>query len=120
MAEFVPNTVNTPLIDEFRLLIGGRGMMIFFRRFFNLYLFWWRHFDKISALEFSIFPVSESKIIIFSVKHRSHFLVPQAYGEALAAMVHFIEYFLFSSFSVQIYFESSVLLVSLGDLKVCL
>ena len=86
---------------------------------FNLNLFWCRHFEKISALEFSIFPGSDFAISSFSVKQRSHFLVPQAYGEAFAAMLQTILKSVLVSFKLQTYLESWVSCMWVLDLNDC-
>ena len=51
-------------------------------RFFKMYLFLWRHFDINSVLLFKRFFCSARAIMYFSVKQRSHLLVPHLYGEA--------------------------------------
>ena len=51
-------------------------------RFFKMYIFLWRHFDINSVLLFKSFFCSACAIMYFSVKQRSHLLVPHLYGEA--------------------------------------
>ena len=50
-------------------------------RFFKMYLFLWQHFDINSVLLFKRFFCSTCAIMYFSVKQRSHLLVPHLYGE---------------------------------------
>ena len=54
-----------------------------------MYLFLWRHFDINLVLLFKRFFCSARSIMYFSVKQRSHLLVPHLYGEAQAAILHF-------------------------------
>ena len=49
------------------------------------------------------------KMVNFSVKHKSHFLLPHTYERALEAMHHFKLYCILLSFNSQMYFESSVI-----------
>ena len=51
-------------------------------RLFKMYLFLRRHFDINSVLLFKRFLCSARAIMYFSVKQRSHLLVPHLYGEA--------------------------------------
>ena len=55
-----------------------------------MYLFWCLHLETNSALEFNRDSGSEVAIRTFSVRQRSHFLVPHEYGAALDRISHLI------------------------------
>ena len=65
---------------DFNCFIANQFKM--HHRFFKMYLFLWRHFDINSVFLFKKFFCSASAIMYFSVKQRSHLLVPHLYGEA--------------------------------------
>ena len=66
------------------------------------------HLETNSVLLFNNFLGSDLAIIIFSVKHKSRFLVPNLYGDAYALMLHCKLYSAFSSFNFYKYFDNSV------------
>ena len=72
---------------DFNCFIANQFKM--HHRFFKMYLFLWRHFDINLVLLFKRFFCSARSIMYFSVKQRSHLLVPHLYGEAQAAILHF-------------------------------
>ena len=65
---------------DFNCFIANKFKM--HHRFFKMYLFLWRQFDIDSVLLFKRFFCSARAIMYFSVKQRSHLLVPHLYGEA--------------------------------------
>ncbi len=73
-----------------------------------MYLFLWRHFETSSDLLFNKDEVSAREIKVFSVRHKSHLLVPHRYGVALAAIDQLSVCWMFFSFSDQINFDNSV------------
>ena len=56
-------------------------------------------------------------MVNFSVKHKSHFLLPHTYRRALEDMHHFKLRWVLLSFNSQMYFETSVLFSILLFLK---
>ena len=56
---------------------------------FKMYLFLCRHFDINSVLLFKRLFCLGRAIMYFSVRQRSHLLVPRLYGAAYAAILHF-------------------------------
>ena len=73
-------------------------------KFCIINLLLWRHFDSSSVRLFSNVAGSAVAIMYFSVMHRLHLLVPHLYGEACAAMDHFITY----GFSLALRFQMCV------------
>ena len=73
-------------------------------KFCIINLLLWRHFDNSSVRLFSNVAGSAVAIMYFSVMHRLHLLVPHLYGEACAAMDHFITY----GFSLALRFQMCV------------
>ena len=74
-----------------------------------MFLFLCRHFDINSVLLFKRLFWLARAIMYFSVRQRSHLLVPHLYGVAYAAMLYFRLNSVPLGFNGQICFESSVL-----------
>ena len=77
--------------------------------FFKMYLFLCRHFDINLVLLFKRLIWLALAEMYFSVRQRSHLLVPHLYGVAYTAMLQFRLNSVPLRFNCQICFESSVL-----------
>ena len=73
-------------MENLQVGIGGNICELCGLAFFSVNLALCLHFDMISSLVLSVWIGSENKIAIFSVKHRSHFLLPEEKAWALLWM----------------------------------
>ena len=91
----------------------------FYLTLFKINLLLCRHFDISSVLLFNRTFGSARVIIIFSVRHKSHLLVPHLYRDAYDFILHFRWQSVPFAFNFERYLDSSVSLIWEMFLKDC-